>query len=260
MKTLTVIKIGGNVIDDAVLLNQFIKDFAQIKTPKILVHGGGKMATHLAGALSINQTMIEGRRVTDEETLKVVSMVYAGLINKQIVSKLQSECCDAIGLSGADAGIISGVKRQHPTIDYGFVGDIRKVDGKQIVHFIESGLTPVICPIIHDGNGQLLNTNADTIATQIALALKDRFRVNLGFCFEKKGVLQNPEDNESFIPQVNQLKYKALKQEGIITKGMIPKLDNAFEALGNGLEQVSLFHAAQLSTLNAGFIGTQIVP
>lgn len=258
MKTLQIIKIGGNVVDDEVLLNQFLSDFKQIKSPKILIHGGGKIATELAQKLNVAQTMIDGRRVTDSETLKITTMVYAGLVNKSIVAKLQSKQCNAIGLSGADANVISGKKRSHPTIDYGFVGEIESINTEQIISFIQLGITPVFCPIIHDSEGTLLNTNADTIATQIAIALAKTYQVNLSFCFEKKGVLRNPEDDESYIPMIDKLEYEKLKSSKIISNGMIPKLDNAFDAINNGVKKVLLYHANQLATLEASLIGTQI--
>ncbi len=258
MESLQIIKIGGNVVDDAVLLDQFLYDFVQIKTSKILIHGGGKIATELAQKLNIAQTMIEGRRVTDSETLKIATMVYAGLINKNIVAKLQSNQCNAIGLSGADANVISGKKRNHPTIDFGFVGDIVAINSDQIISFINQGLTPVFCPIIHDSEGTLLNTNADTIATQIAIELAKTYQVNLSFCFEKKGVLRNPDDDESFIPVINRPEYERLKASKIISNGMIPKLDNAFDAINNGVQKVLLYHANQLATLETNLIGTQL--
>jgi len=258
MKNLQIIKIGGNVVDDAVLLDQFLHDFVQIKTPKILIHGGGKIATELAEKLNIVQTMIDGRRVTDSETLKIATMVYAGLVNKNIVAKLQLYQCNAIGLSGADANVISGKKRNHPTIDFGFVGDIVQINTDQIISFIHQGLTPVFCPIIHDSEGTLLNTNADTIATQIAIDLAKTYQVNLSFCFEKKGVLRNPEDDESYIPMINRPEYERLKTSKIISNGMIPKLDNAFEAINKGVHKVLLYHANQLATLETNLIGTQL--
>lgn len=258
MKSLQIIKIGGNVVDDAVLLDNFVHDFVQIKTPKILIHGGGKIATELAAKLNVVQTMIEGRRVTDSETLKIATMVYAGLVNKNIVAKLQSNQCNAIGLSGADANVISGKKRNHPTIDFGFVGDIVSINSKQIISFINQGLTPVFCPIIHDSEGTLLNTNADTIATQIAIELAKFYQINLSFCFEKKGVLRNPDDDESYIPVINRPEYERLKASKIISNGMIPKLDNAFDAINNGVHKVLLYHANQVATLETNLIGTQL--
>ena len=258
MESLQIIKIGGNVVDDANLLDNFLNDFVQIKTPKILIHGGGKIATELAQKLNIAQTMIEGRRVTDSETLKIATMVYAGLVNKNIVAKLQSKQCNAIGLSGADANVISGEKRNHPTIDFGFVGEIIAINTDQIISFIKQGLVPVFCPIIHDSEGTLLNTNADTIATQIAIALAKIYQVNLSFCFEKKGVLRNPDDDESYIPSINKSEYEKLKASKIISNGMIPKLDNAFEAISNGVNKVLLYHANQLATLETNLIGTQL--
>lgn len=258
MESVQIIKIGGNVVDDEGLLNQFLDDFVQIKSPKILIHGGGKIATELAQKLNIAQTMIDGRRVTDSETLKVATMVYAGLVNKNIVAKLQSKQCNAIGLSGADANIISGKKRNHLTIDFGFVGEIVTINTEQIISFIHQGVTPVFCPIIHDSEGTLLNTNADTIATQIAIALSKTYQVNLSFCFEKKGVLRNPNDDESYIPMIDKSEYEQLKASKIISNGMIPKLDNAFEAINKGVKKVLLFHANQLATLETNLIGTQI--
>ena len=258
MNTLQIIKIGGNVVDYTGLLDQFLYDFTQIKAPKILIHGGGKIATELAQKLNIAQTMIEGRRVTDSETLKIAIMVYAGWINKNIVSKLQAKDCNVIGLSGADANVISGKKRNHPTIDFGFVGEIIAINTEQIISFIHQGITPVFCPIIHDSEGILLNTNADTIATQIAIALSKTYQVNLSFCFEKKGVLRNPDDDESYIPVINRPEYEQLKTSKIISNGMIPKLDNAFEAINNGVNKVFLYHANQVATLETNFIGTQV--
>lgn len=258
MESLQIIKIGGNVVDDEVVLNQFLSDFVQIKSPKILIHGGGKIATELAKKLNIVQTMIEGRRVTDSETLKIATMVYAGLINKNIVAKLQSKHCNTIGLCGADANVISGKRRNHPTIDFGFVGDIVSINTEQIINFMNQGITPVFCPIIHDSEGTLLNTNADTIATQIAIALAKNYQVHLSFCFEKKGVLRNPDDEESYIPMINKSEYEKLKESKIISNGMIPKLDNAFEAINNGVKKVLLYHANQLATLETNLIGTQI--
>ena len=258
MQNLNVIKIGGNVIDNEDLLDKFLHDFSKIKSAKILVHGGGKIATELAQKLNIPQTIIDGRRVTDSETLKITTMVYAGLVNKKIVAKLQSNQCNAIGLSGADADIISAEKRNHVSIDYGFVGDIVAINTKQIENFINLGLTLVFCPITHDSKGTLLNINADTIATQIAVNLSKNFNVNLSFCFEKKGVLRDPEDNESYIPLINDTEYQRLKESKIISDGMIPKLDNAFDAINNGVNKVLIFHANQLSTLNTNLVGTQL--
>jgi acetylglutamate kinase len=258
MQSIQVIKIGGNVIDDAALLEQFLYDFVQIKMPKILIHGGGKTATDLAQKLNIAQSMVEGRRVTDSETLKIATMVYAGFINKNIVAQLQSKQCNAIGLSGADANVIAGKKRNHPTIDFGFVGDVTVINSQQVISFIKQGITPVFCPIIHDEQGTLLNINADTLATRIAIDLAKTYRVNLSFCFEKKGVMRNPDDDESYIPMMDKKEYENLKSAKIISNGMIPKLDNAFEAIDNGVHKVLLCHASQLATLETHLIGTKL--
>lgn len=257
---LNIIKIGGNIIDDEKLLNSFLEDFSSINEPCILVHGGGKLATELSKKLGIEIKLIEGRRITDAKTLDIVVMVYAGLINKKIVALLQSKNCNAIGLSGADANILQAKKRDDSKIDYGFVGDINQeaVSINAIQQFIEYGFTPVVSPITHDGKGQLLNTNADTIASLLAVALSKIYEVNLYYCFEKNGVLLNMEDENSVVPILNKNKYEELKVSGIISYGMIPKIDNAFDAIANGVSEVVIGHASQLNEMINNHAGTRI--
>lgn len=243
--TVNLIKIGGNIIDNEVKLNQFLKDFAQITGPKILIHGGGKIATEVSRGLGIEAQMVDGRRVTDAETLRVVTMVYGGLVNKNIVAKLQANNCNAIGLTGADANIIPASKRPVAQVDFGFVGDITEdaVESGKLALFLDNGLVPIFAPLTHDGQGNLLNTNADTIASVLAVALAKIYSPNLTYCFEKKGVLADIEDENSVIHQITPHKYQALKQEGIIVQGMIPKLDNAFKAISAGVKSVFICHA-----------------
>ncbi|MDE3236615.1 MAG: acetylglutamate kinase [Bacteroidota bacterium] len=259
MDTLFVIKIGGNIIDDEAKLSSFLEAFAAVKGKKILVHGGGKLATKLAGQLGVEQQMIDGRRITDAETLKIVTMVYAGYINKNIVAKLQAYQCNAIGLCGADGNVIKAHKRVHPTIDYGFVGDVDAVNVPLLQSLLEQDNTIVLAPITQDGNGQLLNTNADTIAQETAKALGAVYNVQLIYSFEKSGVLMNAEDDASIIPQINSTSYKELKDQQIIFAGMIPKLDNAFAALQSGVAKVIIGKAEELHSLITGSAGTSIV-
>ena len=242
MESIIILKTGGNVIDHPSALAGVLRDFAAWHSPKILVHGGGKIASNMMEKLGIAPKMAEGRRITDRETLDVVTMVYAGLINKNMVATLQSHACNAIGLTGADANLIPAVKRPVRNIDYGFVGDLNPdcISAVTLVNLIKAGLVPVMAPVTHDGNGMLLNTNADTIASGIAVALAKIFRVQLVFCFEKKGVLRNPDDEQSVIDFLDEALYRQYKNEGIITAGMIPKLDNAFEALHNGVAEVHI--------------------
>ena len=242
MKTLIILKIGGNVLDNPSVLETVLRDFATWQSDKILVHGGGKIASALMEKLGITPKMIDGRRITDRETLDVVTMVYSGLINKNIVAALQSHSCNAIGLTGADANILRAVKRPVKEIDYGYVGDLKpdSASVSMMVKLIETGLVPVMSPVTHDGAGLLLNTNADTIASNLAVALAKTFNVHLVFCFEKKGVLRNPEDDNSVIDFLNEKLYLQYKNEGVITAGMIPKLDNAFAALRNGVNEVRI--------------------
>lgn len=255
---LSIIKIGGNIVDDEAKLSLFLKDFAAIDGHKILVHGGGKVATQIALQLGIEQQMIEGRRVTDAETLKVVTMVYTGLINKNIVCQLQASGCNAIGLSGADGNLIVAHKRVSKT-DYGFAGDIDAVNEQMANGLLQQGLTLVIAPITHNGSGQLLNTNADTVAQELAKALSRSYTVQLIYSFEKAGVLLNADDESSVIKEINPHKYAALKTKGLVFAGMIPKLDNAFAALQSGVKKVIIGKAENLADLMKGESGTAIV-
>ena len=255
---LIIVKIGGNIIDDEIKLSSFLKDFASIRGKKILVHGGGKLATKLAGDLDIPQKMIEGRRITDGETLKIVTMVYAGYINKNIVAQLQANGCDAIGLTGADGNLIRAHKRAHPTTDYGFAGDIDEIGIALIKNLLNRQMTIVIAPITHDKNGQLLNTNADTIAQEIARSLSPEYAVNLIYSFEKSGVLLNADDESTVIPSIRPDYYEQLKAENKIFAGMIPKIDNAFAALRSGVQQVTIGKAEELQKLIQHTAGTRI--
>ena len=256
---LSIIKIGGNIIDDETKLAAFLDAFAAVKGKKILVHGGGKLATRVAEGLGIRQQMIDGRRITDAETLKIVAMVYAGTINKNIVAQLQARGCDAIGLSGADGNAILAHKRVHPTIDYGYVGDVDAINSSLLTSLLLLDKTLVFSPITHDGKGQLLNTNADTIAQEIARELSAIFETSLVYSFEKSGVLMNAEDDNSVIPRINPAAYQELKEQQVIFAGMIPKLDNAFTALRNGVGKVIIGRAEELPQLLAGASGTTIV-
>lgn len=271
MNTLHVIKIGGNVIDDPAQLESFLSDFADLRGKKILIHGGGKIATKLSKDLGIESELIEGRRVTDAETLNVVVMVYAGLINKKIVASLQKLNCNAIGLAGADGNIIRATKRPlrkvlsfgedlGEAIDYGFVGDLddSSVDAQAIYKLVQAGFTPVFSAITHDGNGQLLNTNADTIASVIAVSMSGLYTTSLVYCFEKSGVLKDVNDESSLIKNINEEEYKELKKAGVIHSGMIPKLDNAFEAIGKGLGEVCIGKADALPHLKDKTFGTRL--
>jgi acetylglutamate kinase len=263
MKKLHIIKIGGNVIDSSAALEKFISDFSKVDDLKILIHGGGKLATQLADKMGVVQQMVDGRRITDAETLKITVMVYAGLINKQIVAALQSKKTNALGLSGADGNAIKSSKRKVGTIDYGFVGDIdsKGVNVDFISALLESGSVPVFSAITHNGEGQLLNTNADTIASALAVALSKKYEVQLNYCFEKKGVLRDVEDESSVINTITQSSYKKLLTEGVIFKGMIPKLDNAFDAIKNGVTSVMIAHSEDLINItnNHGKTGTKLI-
>ena len=258
MQKLFVIKIGGNVIDDAAALDKFLEKFATITDSKILIHGGGKLATEMGRTMQIPQQMIEGRRITDEATLKLVTMVYAGFINKNIVTKLQSNACNAIGLCGADANIILANKREVKNIDYGFVGDVVNVKDNFIKVLLENNCTPIIAPITHNGKGQLLNTNADTIANEIAKAMSAHYEVQLIYCFDKKGVLENIADENSLIKLITKDNIESLKTNKIIHEGMIPKIDNALQAVHAGVHTVILGHAEELIEIIENEAGTVI--
>ena len=258
MNTLTVIKIGGNVIDDAAALNRFLTAFAALPGAKLLVHGGGKIATQVADKLGIQTTMVEGRRITDQPMLDVVTMVYGGLVNKQIVAKLQALEVNAIGMTGADAGTVLAKKRPVKDIDYGMVGDIDEVDSGQIQFFLRQELTPVFAPITYTTTGDLLNTNADTMASAIAVDMANHNEVTLVYCFEKKGVLKDPADDNSVINELTPALYAKHKAAGTINKGMIPKLDNAFKALENKVLKVIICHADELAEAIAQGAGTTL--
>ena len=238
--TLHIFKIGGNVIDDTKSLESFLVAFAKIAGPKLLIHGGGKIATQLGEKLGFKATFHEGRRITNQNDLNVVTMVYAGLINKNIVAKLQAQQCNALGLSGADANCISAKKRPVTDIDFGLVGDITEINTKQISAFLNLGITPVFSAIGHDTDGNLLNTNADTIASELAVALSDKYNVTLNYGFEKTGVLLDVEDENSVIQNLNADYYAELVSKGAIHSGMLPKLDNCFYALKNGVKEIKI--------------------
>lgn len=260
-EALFVIKIGGNIIDNAEKLTHFLQQFTAIKGKKILVHGGGKLATQLAKDLGIEQELVEGRRITDAATLKIVTMVYAGYINKNIVAQLQANGNNAIGFTGADANLIKAHKRLASTsngIDYGFVGDVDEVNTAAIEPLLDQDIAIVVAPITHDGNGQLLNTNADTIAQSIATAMGNKFDVSLLYCFEKSGVLLDANDDESVIPSIDQAYFKKLKEAQLIFAGMIPKLENAFAALEKGVGKVIIGKAESILDLVQAKAGTTI--
>ena len=250
-KSLKVIKIGGNVIDNSENLHRFLKDFTALPGYKVLVHGGGKVATQLSETLGIEPKLVDGRRITDIETLRVVTMVYGGLINKNMVAQLQRYGCNAIGLTGADGDMIKAKKRPVKSIDYGFVGDLDKdsVNTQNLASLLEAGFTPVFCALTHDGEGQLLNTNADTIASALAVALAGDYYTTLIYCFEKKGVLKDINDESSLIKEINPAGYEELKLHQVIHSGMLPKLDNAFSAIACGVSGVVIGHSDDLSNL-----------
>ena len=252
---LTIVKVGGAVVEDELQLAQLLRDFAAIDGAKILVHGGGRRATKVAAALGIETKMVDGRRITDAAMLEVVTMVYGGLVNKHVVAGLQALGVDAIGLSGADGNIIRSVKRPLKNgIDYGFVGDVKRADGAKIAHFIEKDMVPVIAPLTHDGQGNMLNTNADTMASETAKAMAALYDVTLVFAFEKPGVLQNPDDDSSVIPVITRSDFERYKADGTISGGMLPKIENALGAAEAGVSRVII----TLATAIDGRHGTVI--
>ena len=276
-RKLTIIKIGGNVIDNSENLHKFLLDFTALPGDKILVHGGGKIATELGQSLGIEPKMVDGRRITEIETLRIVTMVYAGLINKNMVAQLQAKGCNAIGLTGADGNIIKAKKRPpikvlssgedlgeakgaRAEIDYGFVGDLDEssVSVNSIKDLLNIGFTPVLCAITHDGNTQLLNTNADTIASAVAVAMSSVYETRLVYCFEKKGVLKDINDEESVIREIKTAEFEGLKADGTAAGGMIPKLHNAFEAIKKGVSAVYIGKADELGELENGSFGTKM--
>ena len=252
---LTIVKVGGAVVEDEAQLAQLLKDFSAIPGRKVLIHGGGRRATQVAASLGIESKMVGGRRITDAEMLSVVTMVYGGLVNKNLVARLQANGVNALGLTGADIDVIRSHKRPlKDGIDFGFVGDVDRADGQMLSRLIEAGITPVMAPLTHDGQGNILNTNADTIASETAKALASIYDVTLIYSFEKKGVLSNPDDDDSVIPTINRADFERYKADGTISGGMLPKIENALSAIDAGVSQVII----TLATAIDGHSGTII--
>lgn len=255
MEKITIVKVGGAVVEDEAQLTQLLKDFAAIEGKKVLVHGGGRRATKVAAALGIESKMVNGRRITDADMLEVVTMVYGGLVNKNLVARLQAAGVNALGLTGADIDVIHSHKRPiKDGIDFGFVGDVEKANGQMLHTLINAGITPVMAPLTHDGQGHILNTNADTIAGETAKALAPYYDVTLIYSFEKKGVLSNPDDDNSVISEITREDFERYKADGTVAGGMIPKLDNAFDAIDAGVKRVII----TLATAIDGQHGTVI--
>ena len=255
MEKITIVKVGGAVVEDEAQLTQLLKDFAAIEGKKVLVHGGGRRATKVAAALGIESKMVNGRRITDADMLEVVTMVYGGLVNKNLVARLQAAGVNALGLTGADIDVIRSHKRPiKDGIDFGFVGDVEKANGQMLHTLINAGITPVMAPLTHDGQGHILNTNADTIAEETAKALAPYYDVTLIYSFEKKGVLSNPDDDNSVISEITREDFERYKADGTVAGGMIPKLDNAFDAIDAGVKRVII----TLATAIDGQHGTVI--
>lgn len=251
---IAVVKIGGNVIDNPVLLSEFLDKFSRIEGPKVLIHGGGKIASEVSRSLGVEPQMVDGRRITDAKTIDIVTMVYAGLVNKKVVAQLQSLGCNAIGLSGADANIICGVKRPAIPVDFGFVADLKRdsINADVLQKLLDEGITPIFSAIVHDGKGNLLNCNADTIASALAVSLSPKNKVKLVYCFEKKGVLKDVDDDSSVIDHVKYDEFEGLKSSGVVAKGMIPKLQNSFDALKEGVSSVVITQAEDVLTAASG--------
>ena len=243
---LTVIKVGGAVVENDGSLDSLLRGFAAVEGRKVLVHGGGRRATAVAASLGIESRMVGGRRVTDGDMLYVVTMVYGGLVNKNVVARLQALGVDALGLTGADMDVIRSHKRPVKDVDYGFVGDVERVDGAKLARLIEAGVTPVMAPLTHDGRGRMLNTNADTIAAETAKALATDYDVTLVYCFEKPGVLADPDDDSSLIPVITRQDFARLAADGTVAGGMLPKLENAFAAISAGVARVNITCAAAI--------------
>ena len=260
-EVLLVIKIGGNVIDEEKYLHSFLKDFSSIKEKKILVHGGGKIATAIGDKLNIQSKYIDGRRITDDETIDLVTMVYGGLVNKKIAAALQSLQCNAIGLSGADANLLPAKKRPVITIDYGWVGDVdaAEISTSTWQLFIDNDLVPVVASLTHDKEGHILNTNADTMAAVLSIALSELYKVKLIYCFEKNGVLTNVDDETTIITELDVQTYNQLKEDKKLFAGILPKIDNAFDAVNNGVHKVVIGNSNQLLQLVKGESGTKII-
>ena len=252
---LTIVKVGGAVVEDEARLSRLLADFSAIEGRKVLVHGGGRRATAVASSLGIESKMVGGRRITDSQMLEVVTMVYGGLVNKNIVARLQACGIDALGLTGADIDVIRSHKRPVKDVDYGFVGDVERVDGGKLSQLIEAGITPVMAPLTHDGQGNMLNTTADTIAAETAKALAGQYDVTLIFSFEKKGVMARPDDDDSLIPVITRADYMRYAADGTVSGGMLPKLENAFNAISAGVSRVNI----TLATAIDGRHGTMIV-
>lgn len=257
MKTLKIIKIGGNIIDDAIALENFLIQFSKIEGPKILVHGGGKLATKLAQKMDIKVEMVDGRRKTNAETLDIITMVYAGKINKNIVASLQSKSSNTIGFTGADGNTIVSVKRPVKEIDYGFVGDVIKVDTSVLKTLLNANITPVFCAITHDEKGQLLNTNADTIASELAIGFATKYKTELYYCFEKNGVLLDLDNDDSVLENIDHEKYRELLKDGVIANGMLPKLNNCFHAINKKVYKVCIGKSEMIYNQNSKFTTIQ---
>lgn len=253
METLKIIKIGGNIIDDDEALDAFLVQFAKLEGLKLLVHGGGKLATKLAHQMGVEVKMTNGRRITDINTLDIITMVYAGKINKTIAAKLQALSCNAIGFTGADGNTIVSVKRPIKDVDFGFVGDVEKVNTKTLNLLLNNDVIPVFCAITHDEKGQLFNTNADTIASELAIGFAKDYNVELYYCFEKKGVLQDVNDDNSIIRNITTKTYKTLIEDGIIADGMLPKLNNCIHAVENEVSKVCIGKPEMLFNENAKY-------
>lgn len=247
MEKLTVIKVGGKIVEEEDSLKKLLADFSAIEGKKVLVHGGGRSATAIAAQLGIESKMVNGRRITDAETLKVVTMVYAGLVNKTIVARLQALGVNALGLTGADLNYMRSDKRPVKEVDYGFVGDVKEVNSELLADLISKGVVPVLAPLTHDKQGNMLNTNADTIAGEAAKALSKHFDVTLMYCFEKKGVLMDENDDDSVIPEVTRPLFDQYVENGVIQGGMIPKLENSFEAISAGVTKVVITKASEIN-------------
>lgn len=249
---LLIVKVGGKVVENPDTLRKLIKDLVAIKCRKVLVHGGGSMATKVAKSMGIKTTMVDGRRVTDDKMIDVVTMVYGGLVNKRLVALLEWNKVNAIGITGADMDVILAEKRPVKDVDYGWVGDVKRVNARSLSSLIETGVVPVIAPLTHDGKGHILNTNADTIAAEVAKALAHKYDVTLTFCMEKRGVLLNEQDDDTVLPVIKPTQYAMMKETGLIKGGMIPKLDNAFSCLDYGVREVIVTAASALSDLTQG--------
>lgn len=249
---LTIIKVGGKIVENSESLNSLLKDFAAVEGKKLLVHGGGRSATQMAARLGVETKMVEGRRITDEAMLEVVTMVYGGLVNKRIVAGLQAIGIDAVGLTGADMNIVLSDKRKVSAVDYGWVGDVKRVNAEAVATLIESGCCPVVAPLTHDGCGHMLNTNADTMAGEMAKAMAAHYDVTLMFCFEKPGVLADENDDSSLIPTITPAVLDDLKRRGVVSGGMIPKLDNAIACVSAGVESVVITQADRIADPYAG--------